>query len=184
MINVSLVTKCTLDIICATAFGHISDAVHNPKDELAEAYHNFSLQTSKSSMRFLRMIISTVGFYIAKVLIFFIAIMALPGCERFFSSPWPYKYRHIFRNIPGLAFLEEYLSNMNRVKVFAAAIVKQRIAEAQEAMDSGGSIKGKKDVMSLLIQARMREEGEAGYRMSDEEMVEQVVCVYSDHIVR
>lgn len=73
---------------------------------------------------------------------------------------------------------------MNRVKVFAAAIVKQRIAEAQEAMDSGGSIKGKKDVMSLLIQARMREEGEAGYRMSDEEMVEQVVCVYSDHIVR
>ena len=34
-----LVSKATLDIICLTAFGYDVDSLHNPKSELAEAYH-------------------------------------------------------------------------------------------------------------------------------------------------
>jgi hypothetical protein len=33
-----IVSKATLDIICATAFGYTSDSLHNPHNELAEAY--------------------------------------------------------------------------------------------------------------------------------------------------
>jgi hypothetical protein len=32
------VSKVTLDIICETAFGYKADSLHNPHNELAEAY--------------------------------------------------------------------------------------------------------------------------------------------------
>ena len=42
------VSKVTLDIICLTAFGYDSDSLHNPSNELAEAYHDLiSLQNGK-----------------------------------------------------------------------------------------------------------------------------------------
>lgn len=34
------VGKVTLDIICETAFGYRTDSLHNPQNELAEAYEN------------------------------------------------------------------------------------------------------------------------------------------------
>lgn len=37
-VNLFTVSKATLDIICATAFGYNSDSLHNPHNELAEAY--------------------------------------------------------------------------------------------------------------------------------------------------
>ena len=64
---------------------------------------------------------------------------------------------------------------MHRVKTFAASIVQERIQEARAVIASDSALPGKKDVMSLLVQARMREEDESGYKMSDEDMVEQVV---------
>lgn len=33
-----LVSKVTLDIICETAFGYKADSLHDPHNELAEAY--------------------------------------------------------------------------------------------------------------------------------------------------
>lgn len=40
-----VVSKATLDIVCSTAFGYKSDSLHNPHNELAEAYENLiSLQ--------------------------------------------------------------------------------------------------------------------------------------------
>lgn len=38
LIIVVLVSKVTLDIICETAFGYKADSLHNPCNELAEAY--------------------------------------------------------------------------------------------------------------------------------------------------
>lgn len=40
------VSKVTLDIVCLTAFGYNTDSLHNPDNELADAYHNLlSLQS-------------------------------------------------------------------------------------------------------------------------------------------
>lgn len=64
---------------------------------------------------------------------------------------------------------------MRRIRVVAAKIVEQRVKEAQESLDSDGALPPKKDVMSLLIQARMREEGEPGMKMTDEMVMEQAV---------
>lgn len=45
---VNEVSRATLDIICATAFGYDSDSVHNPNDELSVAWHSvFALQSRK-----------------------------------------------------------------------------------------------------------------------------------------
>ncbi len=44
-VDVLLVSKVTLDIICRTAFGYDTDSLHNPDNELADAYHKMlSLQ--------------------------------------------------------------------------------------------------------------------------------------------
>ncbi len=37
-LKLAAVSKATLDIICSTAFGYTSDSLHNPHNELAEAY--------------------------------------------------------------------------------------------------------------------------------------------------
>lgn len=45
--------KVTLDIICDTAFGYHTDSLHNPHDELAQAYeHLLSLQSGQCLMSF------------------------------------------------------------------------------------------------------------------------------------
>lgn len=44
-----IVSKVTLDIICETAFGYKTDSLHNPHNELAEAYESLlNLQTGTS----------------------------------------------------------------------------------------------------------------------------------------
>jgi hypothetical protein len=43
------VSKVTLDIICKTAFDYESDSLHNPYNELAQAYENMiNLQSGNS----------------------------------------------------------------------------------------------------------------------------------------
>jgi hypothetical protein len=43
-----LVSKVTLDIICVSAFGYETDSLHNPHNELAEAYEELiRLQTGE-----------------------------------------------------------------------------------------------------------------------------------------
>lgn len=48
----SLVSKVTLDIICETAFGYKADSLHNPHNELAEAYENLLNQQSGAYLCF------------------------------------------------------------------------------------------------------------------------------------
>jgi hypothetical protein len=43
------VSKVTLDIICETAFGYKTDSLHNPHNELAEAYESLIERQSGKS---------------------------------------------------------------------------------------------------------------------------------------
>ena len=67
---------------------------------------------------------------------------------------------------------------MRRVKRISASILEEKIADATAILAGDSAISGKKDVMSLLVQARMQESDEgSGYRMSDEMMMYQVVSL-------
>lgn len=78
-------SKATLDIICETAFGYKTDSLHNPHNELAEAYEDLvNLQS---------------GVNVAKMLI----PMITPGVPRLMMSEWGYRHRHWFKMIPGLS---------------------------------------------------------------------------------
>ncbi|KAH8110546.1 cytochrome P450 [Phellopilus nigrolimitatus] len=133
-------SKVTLDIICQTAFGYETDSLHNPKNELADAYHDLlNLQSGK-------------------VLALVIALVTIPGVPSLFRSDWMYNHRH---------WLEKWTLLQPAAK---------KIAEAATVAASDSTLAGKKDVMSLLVQARMRETNEGpGYRMSDGMMMEQVL---------
>ena len=62
------------------------------------------------------------------------------------------------------------MESMHRIKAVSATVLAD--ASAVTAEDSVT----KKDVMSLLVRARRAEKGdEGGYKMKDEEMMEQVV---------
>ena len=91
------VSIATLDIICATAFGYDSDSLHNPHNELAEAYdiltssQNGTSECSQSNLCYSR-IIFDIGPDLAR----FIGIVSIPGMTRFLSSRWATRNRHIF----------------------------------------------------------------------------------------
>jgi hypothetical protein len=55
------VSKVTLDIICLTAFGYETDSLHNPDNELADAYHDLlSLQSGKLTVLLFYYIVSAI----------------------------------------------------------------------------------------------------------------------------
>jgi hypothetical protein len=61
---------------------------------------------------------------------------------------------------------------MHRIKKISAQILAQKMREASEVASSDDV--AKRDIMSLLVRARMNEKGD-GYQMSDAAMIEQVV---------
>lgn len=152
-------SKVTLDIICLTAFGYETDSLHNPQNELAEAYHDLiNLQSGANLARF-------------------IAIMSVPGIVPLLRSDWLYRRRAWLARSSLFAPLETVLTSMRRIKCVSAKMLQEKVREAR-AIAGDAEMKGKKDVMSLVVQARMREAkgtGEGGYRMSDAMMMEQVV---------
>ena len=154
-------SKVTLDIICLTAFGYDTDCLHNPENELAAAYHALiNLQSGANLARF-------------------IAVVSVPGIIPLLRSEWLYRHRTHLGKWSLFAPLETVLDSMHRIKAVSRGMLEEKIREAR-ALEGDSEMKGKKDVMSLLVQARMREAkgagGEGGYRMSDEMMMEQVVC--------
>lgn len=60
---------------------------------------------------------------------------------------------------------------MRRIKAVSAEVLQEKVSDSAVSASDTAS---KRDIMSLLVQARKREEGQ-GYRMSDEMMMEQVV---------
>ncbi|KAF5344892.1 hypothetical protein D9758_011593 [Tetrapyrgos nigripes] len=165
-------SKVTLDIICLSAFGYETDSLHNPHNELAEAYEELiKLQTGGNLSRF-------------------ILIMSIPGVPRFFASEWAWKHRNMIGKLPTLRSAEILLDCMHRIKDVSTRILAQKLQEAG-GLDSADT-STKKDIMSLLVRARKAEEearekekaklgmgvaaaGVESYRMSDKEMMDQVL---------
>lgn len=93
-----IVSKVTLDIICETAFGYQTDSLHNPHNELAEAYEKLtSMQTGLlnlfiNSYSPIHPSIIFTGPNVATL----IAVLSIPGSVRLLSSDWVYRNRRIF----------------------------------------------------------------------------------------
>ncbi|KAF9269046.1 cytochrome P450, partial [Marasmius fiardii PR-910] len=160
-------SKVTLDIICTSAFGYNADSLHNPHNELAEAYEELlALQTGRNLSRF----------------IFF---MSIPGFPMFINSEWAWKRRKTIGKIPGFRTLEVLTDSMHRIKTVSAAILKEKMDEV-EGLSKDDTL-AKKDIMSLLVRARKAEmerilgvknpaeDSSSSYTMSDKEMIEQVL---------
>ena len=81
------VSKTALDIICLTAFGYKTDSLHNPHNELAEAYEELlNLQTGqfRRSLSNSDLIRHTIG----QNLSYFIAFLSIPGAVRLLKTEW------------------------------------------------------------------------------------------------
>ncbi|KAG6837833.1 hypothetical protein H0H93_016201 [Arthromyces matolae] len=148
-------SKVTLDIICKTAFGYDTNSLHDPHNELAEAYERLiSLQSGTNLARF-------------------IAILVIPGVPRLLESDWVYRHRHWFSHVKDLGAHRVFSSySMHRIKNISAQILKERMRDAVGAVSD---MQAKRDVMSLLVRARQTpSEDKELYTMSDQSMMEQV----------
>jgi hypothetical protein len=187
------VSKVTLDIICETAFGYKADSLHDPHNPLANAYEDLlSLQSGKFDCCYQTTEHHPVliPFYIQGANIsLFILIFSIPGVKSLFASEWMYNHHRWLRKIPALgtcncpypitvlmlyalASSSVLVDSMYRIRKFSEQLLKDKMREASTVYSSDDV--AKKDIMSLLVRARMNEKGD-GYQMSDDAMVQQVV---------
>ncbi|KZP14082.1 cytochrome P450 [Athelia psychrophila] len=153
MLMYEWMSKATLDIICETAFGYKTDSLHNPHNELAVAYEELvGLQSA---------------YNIAKLL----PLILTPGLPALMASEWAYNHRHWAAAFPWLKPIATLMQSMHHIKRISAQMLKDKLADAAVVADGG---EGKKDIMSLLVRARMADKGE-GYQMSDGAMMDQVL---------
>ncbi|KAF7967394.1 hypothetical protein HWV62_34447 [Athelia sp. TMB] len=147
-------SKATLDIICETAFGYKTDSIHNPHNELAEAYEDLiNLQSAYNLVKML-------------------PLMLTPGVPRFMASEWGYRHRHWFAAIPMFAPAATLMRSMYTIKKISAQMLKEKLEDS--AHIAADDTAAKRDIMSLLVRARMADKGE-GYQMSDGAMMDQVL---------
>ncbi|KAK7027335.1 hypothetical protein VNI00_015298 [Paramarasmius palmivorus] len=151
-------SKVTLDIICETAFGYKSDSIHNPHNELAEAYE--ALVNLQSSANIAKLIIA----------------ISVPGVSAFLLSDVGYRFRNFFRISRFTADISTVLGAMHTIKRISRQMLDEKI---RESLDSGiaagdSELHGKKDIMSILVRARTSE-SEGAYKMSDKAMINQVL---------
>lgn len=152
-------SKATLDIICKTAFGYHTDSLHNPHNELAEAYEMLlSLQSGPNMARF----------------IFF---MLLPGGAKFFSSNLAYRMRNVFSYIGFFAPLTPLIDSTHRIRDISKRILDQKMKETSESGITADDTHTKKDIMSILVRARQADlhKDQTAYAMSDTAMIDQVL---------
>ncbi|KAG7095348.1 hypothetical protein E1B28_006108 [Marasmius oreades] len=151
-------SKVTLDIICETAFGYRTDSIHNPHNELAEAYE--SLVNLQSGPNIAKMILA----------------MSIPGLSTLMLSDLGHRYRNIFRLTKFTSDIATLLGAMHTIKRISREMLSQKMrASSDSGIAEGDSeLHGKKDIMSILVRARTSEiEGQ--YKMSDEAMMDQVL---------
>ncbi|EJD08216.1 cytochrome P450 [Fomitiporia mediterranea MF3/22] len=151
-------SRVTLDIICLTAFGYECDSLHNPSNELADAYHKLlDLQNGSNLARI-------------------IALVSVPGVPYLFRTEWLYNHRHWMEKVPLFAPGATLIECMRRIKRVSAMILEDAKSHAAAVVASDSTLACKKDVMSLLVQARMREGSSGpGFSMTDAMMMEQVL---------
>ncbi|KDR66172.1 hypothetical protein GALMADRAFT_148080 [Galerina marginata CBS 339.88] len=149
-------SKVTLDIICETAFGYQPDSLHNPHNELAEAYETLtSAQTGPNLARF-------------------IAILSIPGATRLIASKWAYNHRHWFEKFEPTRLLGSFLESMHRIRKVSAKMLQDKMQDFAVPISDSES---KRDIMSILVRARKADldSKAGGYAMSDEAMMDQVL---------
>ncbi|KAH7099379.1 cytochrome P450 [Auriculariales sp. MPI-PUGE-AT-0066] len=148
-------SRVTLDIICLAAFGYEADSLHNPDNELAQAYHNLiSLQS---------------GWNLAHLIV----MVNVPGFSTYVLSSVGWKTRHFWQCLPGFHVLTTLIDCMHRIKRVSRAILDERMEEAK--IVGREDVEAKRDIMSLLVRARMATKDEAAFRMNDEQMMDQVL---------
>ncbi|KAF8204998.1 cytochrome P450 [Pholiota molesta] len=149
-------SKVTLDIICETAFGYKADSLHNPHNELAEAYELLlSLQSGPNLARL-------------------IAIVSLPGGLKLLASDWAYHHRHWLAKIPFLAAGSHLVDAMYRIRKISVKMLEEKMKDSSLVLNDSDA---KRDIMSILVRARKAEldGGKGGYAMSDRAMMDQVL---------
>ncbi|KIL64507.1 hypothetical protein M378DRAFT_11503 [Amanita muscaria Koide BX008] len=149
------INKASLDIICQAGFGYRADSLHNPHDELAEAYHH--LIHAQSGPNF------------AKLLY----LMFIPGMLKLMRSSWLYERRHWLDIIPFTGYFRVVNESMYRITKISEKLLEQKTNESITLPES----EMKSDIMSVLVRSRKNslEKDSKAYRISDEIMVDQVL---------
>lgn len=148
-------SKVTLDIICLAAFGYRTDSLRNPHNPLAEAYEE--------------LISSQNGYNLAR----FITFVNIPFFSTFVLSRFGHATRNLLALLPRMQVLAQLIDCMHRIKAISAQILRERLADARAA--GVDDVAAKKDIMSLLVRARIAEKDDAVYRMDDAQMMDQVL---------
>ncbi|CAA7259771.1 unnamed protein product [Cyclocybe aegerita] len=149
-------SKVTLDIICETAFGYKADSLHNPHNELAEAYEQLlSLQSGPNLAKF-------------------ILLVSLPGAPRFLASDWAYNHRNWISKIPVFGTISQLIDAMYRIRKISVRMLDEKMRDSDLVLNDSDA---KRDIMSILVRARKAEldGGKGEYAMSDRAMMDQVL---------
>ncbi|TFK73628.1 cytochrome P450 [Pluteus cervinus] len=155
MLMYDWLSKVTLDIICETAFGYQPDSLHNPHNELAEAYEQIlSLQSGPNIARF-------------------ILFISIPGAMKLLQTEWAYRHRKWLEKFDALAPISPMLDSMYTIKKISAKMLQEKIQDSSVAISD---MEAKKDIMSLLVRARKADLEKGGdHAMSDKAMMDQVL---------
>lgn len=120
-----------------------------------------------------------------------ILVMSVPGGPQLLASDWAYRHRHWFSTIK---FISEFLQHkqlylvltvrspgaigtlidaMHVIRKISEQMLEEKMADAHIVVEAK---EPKKDIMSLLVRARIGDKEGSGYLMSDQAMMDQVVC--------
>ncbi|KAM6491116.1 Cytochrome P450 [Amanita muscaria] len=148
-------SKATLDIICLTGFGYKADSLHNPHNELAEAYKGRTIAQS--------------GANLAKLLY----LMFIPGAMKLMRSSWMYEHRHWLSFTRFTDYFRILVECMYKISKISERLLQEKIDDSMSISDS----EGKRDIMSILVRARKAEleKDPSAYSLSDAAMVDQVL---------
>src|SRR5882762_113661 len=94
------VSKVTLDIICATAFGYESNSLTNPHNALTRAYEDL-INRQSGMIVYSPLLLTSRNSLTLHVqgpnLAVFSTLISIPGMPTFFASEWSYHLRHWLR---------------------------------------------------------------------------------------
>ncbi|KAF9476118.1 cytochrome P450 [Pholiota conissans] len=164
-------SKATLDIICAIAFGYNSNSLQNPRNELVEAYEILNSTENGADLAC------------------FIAILSIPGMARLLRSNWATKNRHIFSWLSITESLNDGLGCMETIRRVVSGMLSKKKADSS-GLQEDAEVQG--DIMNILLQTQMRIRAQresvkapiatgiqAVNGMNDEEIVNQVLTFLS-----
>ncbi|KAF9441620.1 cytochrome P450 [Macrolepiota fuliginosa MF-IS2] len=152
-------SKVTLDIICTTAFSYTTNALHDPHNDLAQAYERMIELQSGVNMAWL------IGL-----------VWLIPGLPRFMESKLAWKFRGAIGKLPQLGLLSIIISSMHRIREISREMLEEKMRDS-EGHATEMDRERKKDIMSLLVRARKEslESEPGGWSMGDEAMMDQVL---------